>query len=178
MEKRNCKKIIIFIIIGILFSPTLFASDEMSTSVSILGTVVVPSCSFSKPKSLFISLGKKIPASMLNGVTPYSDWIPFTINLIKCETLMHTVTVTFSGTPDNRHKEMYANRKGGIYAANVAVELQQASDGKNLGNGKSLTSPVISSGNVSFALRARAYGTGRVTSGQINSTVLMSLTYN
>ncbi|WON76479.1 fimbrial protein [Serratia sp. UGAL515B_01] len=175
MGKRNYKKKVILIMTGLLLSKIFFAE---ATELHVTGNLVETACTIENGGSYNIDLGEKIPSFRLNSSAPYSDWKNFNINLIDCPASIKLATVTFSGKPDSVQKEMYANSKGALYAANVAVELQQVPYGINVGNGKSLSMTVGYLGRSTFKLRARAHGSGHATPGRISAAVLMNLTYN
>jgi len=161
----------------LLLSVKTFAADNVT--INITGRVAASSCNIDNSGTYNINLGQKIPSVKLINANSYSDWIPFNFTLSKCPTGTSSVTATFSGNADSSDTTIYANATGDEYAKNVAVQLQNAETGSNLGDKTTMNIKVASDKSVNFPLRARVYSTqGKATSGNISTTVLINLTYN
>lgn len=156
-----------------VMSLSVYAAD---TNINITGRVVAQPCIVNGGNTnLSVDLGD-IPADIMQAPGSSSVEKPFSLDLTNCPAGTRNVVSLFTGTIDPVAGVNYYKNTG--TATNIAVALIQTSTGNLKGTGTTITQNVVS-GNVSFAMKAKAYSSaGSATPGTILATVVASMTYN
>lgn len=166
------KRLLASLVICTVSAPVLAAD----TTIIINGKVVAAACTVDNSGSYTITMPDVTAATLSTAGTAGADK-DFSVTLSACPTGTTNVVAKFSGTAADSDK--YANTTGTGYATNVVVQLRDQATDTNKGNGSTMSVPVDSSRNATFALKARPYSpTGGATVGDINTVVLMDFTYN
>ncbi|MGN7790332.1 fimbrial protein [Enterobacter sp. 22452] len=143
-------------------------------SINISGIVVAASCTIdSDTVDKQVTLPKTQAHSMADAGTG-SDWVDFNLNLSACPAYLQSVTVKFTGTPDDKDNTTYKNTGD---AQNVSLQL--AARTTNYGNGSTMKVDVDSATHTAvFPLSARIYSpTGGATLGTFGAVVSLDFTY-
>lgn len=146
------------------------------TQLNITGTIKASPCNVVNDtgNGISVNLGDNIQAATLGQANTFTEWKPFKLILEDCPTTTTSVTATFSGTPSDESADLYKNTGE---ARNVQIDLQDATGGTGLGNGKSLKQSIVNNATT-YNLQARAYSTaGSATPGSIVGTVMVAFTY-
>lgn len=161
-------------ILGGLCTQSVMAADS---GINVSGNVVASPCTVdAATKTLAIPLGD-VQASVLAAAASSSAWTAlYNLTLSSCPATTSTVNATFSGTADTNDTNGYKNAGSG--SAAVSVQLAKTDGTTFLKNGASFGDTAVTSGKVTFPIKARMYTkAGSVAPGAVSAAISVAFTY-
>jgi minor fimbrial subunit len=159
----------------LIFVAGMMSGAALATDLNITGTVVASPCTVDTSSvSQDVDFGQ-VRLTVMRVAGNASEWKPFEVKLINCPRATTSVTVTFSGMPDNDDATLYTNAGTAPHAA-VQV-AQQMNKSLVQGDGSTMTVPVNAQRNATYALAGRLIVNDDTGPGTFSSVVQMSFTY-